>query len=420
MMTTKVVLRLQKNVRDLAVELRYLPLRRKIMIASILLIGASFITAPAGVLLLTVFTVYEWRLQQKNPATRITWRIFLTRSIVGVPGTVLVCSALFGALYHGHYPNALLAVFVLAPIVACATLFPFLWKREDALHFARYSVMLILPVTVFAIAAPWTGSLMTGQWHNLRLMGTFNNPNYFSYALELFLILAIALFYHVWHRTTRNRIIVSFVAGLFCLYLTGSRTGIIAFLVGVTIFLFSMSEKGLLSAAFAVMALTLALAAVFPEKIVDVLGDVLPRSSQYIRGFENRFELWNIALRQIQKEPFIGTGLYTYVHYIPVNAPSSIRGAVHAHNIFLNFWLETGLFGVLSFIWILLRSALFALRRIRSSPFRPFYAAGLGIIAMTVVHGIMDAPLVSSQTIAFFGLFLGAMCTVREEIPRAS
>jgi O-antigen ligase len=245
-------------------------------------------------------------------------------------------------------------------------------------------------------------------------MGTFSNPNYFSYALELFLVLALALFYHVWEGKTRNKVILSFIAGLFCLYFTGSRTGIIAFMVGLTIFLFSMSEKGMLSAAFALIALLLAMAAVFPERVVDILSGIIPRSALYIRGFENRFEIWNIAIRQIRKNPFVGTGLYTYGLYVPVNAPNPIKGSVHAHNIFLNFWLETGLTGVLSFVWILVRSSVFALRALHSSPMRPYLAAGLGIISITVVHGIMDAPLVSSQTIAFFGIFLGTMCRTRK------
>ena len=405
---------LQKSVRDFFVSLRYLPIRRKIMIVSILLIGASFYTAPVGVFLLAGYSAYEWRIFLATDEGRMTFRDFVRKSIFFIPGSVLVLSAFAGALVYRHYVSSLLAVFVLAPIVFCATVIQFLWKSEDSLHFARYSVMLILPVSIYSVFSPWSGSFFVHTAKTVRLMGTFSNPNYFSYALELFLVLALALFYHVWERKTRNKVILSFIAGLFCLYFTGSRTGIIAFMVGLTIFLFSMSEKGMLSAAFALIALLLAMAAVFPEKVVEILGGIIPRSALYIRGFETRFELWNIAIRQIKKNPFVGTGLYTYNLYVPVNAPNPFKGAVHAHNIFLNFWLETGLSGVLSFVWILGRSAVFALRRLRSSTMRPYLAAGLGIIAITVVHGIMDAPLVSAQTIAFFGIFLGTMCRTRE------
>lgn len=415
MIVLKMVNLLNKSIRDFFVSLRYLPIRRKIMIISILLIGASFYSAPVGVLLLTGYTAIEWRRFLATDEGRMTFLQFIRKSIFFIPGSVLVLSAFIGALLHRHYVSSLLAVFVLAPIIFCATAIQFLWKSEDSLHFARYSVMLILPVSVYSVFSPWSGSFFIATGKSVRLMGTFSNPNYFSYALELFLVLALALFYHVWEQKTRNKVILSFVAGLFCLYFTGSRTGIIAFMVGLTVFLFSMSEKRLLSAAFALVALLLAMAAIFPEKVVDIVGGIIPRSAQYIRGFENRFELWNIAIRQIKKNPFIGTGLYTYHLYVPVNAPNPFKGAVHAHNIFLNFWLETGLFGILSFLLILVRSAIFALRRLHDSPMRPYLAAGLGVIAITMVHGIMDAPLVSAQTISFFGIFLGTTCITRED-----
>ncbi|MHB1454487.1 MAG: O-antigen ligase family protein [Saccharofermentanales bacterium] len=406
---------LRKAIRDFFVSLRYLPIRRKIMIVSILLIGASFYTAPVGVLLLSAYIAIEWKEFQTTAEGRMTFLQFIRKSIFFIPGTILVLSAFIGAILHRHYVSSLLAVFVLAPIIFCATAIQFLWKREDSLHFARYSVMLILPVSIYSLFSPWSGSYFFEIGKSLRLKGTFANPNYFSYALELFLVLALALFYHVWERRTLNKVIISFAVGLVCLYFTGSRTGIIAFMVGLMVFFFSMSEKKLLSAAFALIALLLAMGAIFPEKVVELVSGIIPRSAEYIRGFENRFELWNIAIRQIKKNPFIGTGLYTYSLYVPVNAPAPFKDAVHAHNIFLNFWLETGLFGILSFLAILLRTAVFALKRLNASPMRPYLAAGLGIIAITMVHGIMDAPLVSAQTIAFFGIFLGTACITRDE-----
>ncbi len=399
----------RRAVRDLLVSLRYLPMRRKVMLASILLIGASYYSAPAGILLLAGYTGYEWIRAAGSGDFRMPFGTFARRSVFFIPGLILALSAFIGALAHAHFFSALIALFVLAPILFTATAIQFLWKKEDALHFARYSVMLILPVFFLSALTPWTGSLFAETGKSIRLMGTFANPNFFAYILEMFLVFCLALFYHIWEKRTRTAVILSFAAGIVCLVLTGSRTGLIAFLVGLTVFLFAMSEKGILSAVFALTAIVLALAAIFPEKAVEILGHIIPRSAFDTRGFENRFQLWGIAIRQIKKNPFVGTGLFTYNLYVPVNAPEPIRGAVHAHNIFLNFWLETGLPGVLSMIWILARTAVLTLRRLHGSPMRPYLAAGLGLIVLTTVHGIMDAPLVSAQTIAFFGIFTGTL-----------
>jgi hypothetical protein len=56
-----------------------------------------------------------------------------------------------------------------------------------------------------------------------------------------------------------------------------------------------------------------------------------------------------------------------------------------------------------------------AARSLTKSPFRPYLAAVLAILVITTVHGMTDAPLVSSQTIAFFGMFLAIACTGRKK-----
>jgi len=50
-----------------------------------------------------------------------------------------------------------------------------------------------------------------------------------------------------------------------------------------------------------------------------------------------------------------------------------------------------------------------SVKALHLSSVRPYLAAGIAMIAATLVHGIMDAPLVSSQGIILFGLFLGAL-----------
>lgn len=406
---------IRKWGKDSAASIRYLPARRKIMLLSILLIEANFYSAIAGIWLLAGYTAYEWRAFQATPEGRMPFRQFIRRSYFFIPGSVLFLSAFAGATVSRHYFSAVIAVFLLVPILFCVTAIQFLWKREDALHFARYSVMMILPIAIYTLLSPWAASPLWGAFRNIRITGTFGNANFFAYALELLLVFALALFYHVWNPVVRREIIAAFAAGVVCLYFTSSRTGFIAFLIGLTVFLFCMSEKRLLSAVFAAIAILLALAAIFPEKSIAIIGDCLPRSFFDVQGFETRFEIWNIAVRRIKASPFIGTGLFTFNLYIPINAPAAIKRAVHAHNIFLNFWMETGLTGVMSLIWMIARAGITAARRLSASPMRPYLAAGIGIIAVTVVHGIMDAPLISSQTITLFALFLGSVCITREE-----
>ncbi len=398
-------------IRRVAVYISLLPLRRKVMIISVLLMGLNYYTAPLGMGLLTVFSIIEAKSCYRKNKPNLPVRKMIRESIFLIPGIILLFSAVFGAIYNGNHLSALLALIILAPILLTAVLIQFLWTNEDGLHFARYSVMLILPVSLFAFLFPWPGRFFIFARHGSRLMGTFGNPNYFAYILDLFLLFAAALFYHAWNKNTRVRLIIPAAAGFVCLYLTGSRTGLIAFFAGTTILFFIMAEKKIMCALLLSVSLILIISAAFPETAVKIIAAVFPRTGHLTSGFESRFELWNIALRQINKNPFVGTGLFTFNKYVPVNAPDVYVKAVHAHNIFLNFWLETGLPGVLSFVWMICAVTAKALRTIKDSPYKPYLAAVIAMFAVTTAHGITDAPLMSAQTIAFFGIFTAAAST---------
>jgi O-antigen ligase len=376
------------------------------MIISLLLIGASYYSAPFGALLLTAAFIREF---VKADRKCITFIKLIRESTFLLPGIILVLSATIGPLLYGNWFSAGLGLLILAPIVFCATSIEIFWKPEDSLHFARYATMLLFPVCFIAFAFPWSGSFFVKSSIAIRLMGTFTNPNYFSYALEIILLFAFALFYHMWKKSSRNWLILSTALGLTCLYLTGSRSGMLAFLAGLTVFFLSMSEKNVLVIVFGFIMIVLTATAIFPELSVLVFSDIIPRPQTFLKDFENRFALWDVAIRQIVKNPLWATGINSYHLYMPADAPSNIRSAIHSHNIYVNFLLETGLLGFISFLWIIIKSIIISVKALHMSSVRPYLAAGIAMIAATLVHGIMDAPLVSSQGIILFGLFLGAL-----------
>ncbi len=189
----------------------------------------------------------------------------------------------------------------------------------------------------------------------------------------------------------------------------------LAFLAGLTVFYLCMSEKKILVVLFGTITLVLIAVALFPEAAVSVFRDLIPRPESFLSEIENRFLLWSVAWKQIVSNPVMGTGLDSYRLLIPKNAPVVLLNSMHCHNIFLNLWLETGLFGVLSFVWISLRAAFTAVRRLQYSSVRPCLSAGIGMVAATFIHGIMDASLVSSQTLSYFGLFLACLVVMNRK-----
>ena len=190
----------------------------------------------------------------------------------------------------------------------------------------------------------------------------------------------------------------------------------LAFFAGITVFFLCMSEKTVLVAIFGTITLALAATALFPEAAVALFRDLIPRPETFLSEIETRFMLWDVALKQIFINPFIGTGLDTYRLLIPKDAPIALATSMHCHNIFINIWLETGLFGVLSFVWISLRAGATAIRRLKYSPrpslsFRRDRHDRRDVLSM----GLMDAPLVSSQTLSFYTLFLACLVVMNRK-----
>ena len=87
---------------------------------------------------------------------------------------------------------------------------------------------------------------------------------------------------------------------------------------------------------------------------------------------------------------------------------------IYPHNIFLNFWTETGLLGLVAITWLILDWALRTYRTMQlQTIYRPYYL-GLAAASVTIfVHGMLDVPYFKNDlafmTMAFIGLQVAAM-----------
>jgi len=82
---------------------------------------------------------------------------------------------------------------------------------------------------------------------------------------------------------------------------------------------------------------------------------------------------------------------------------------LYPHNIFLNFWSELGLAGLLLFLWLIVKTAviLWRLARRASNQKEKYLAAGLGAaLAAIVVHGLVDVPYFKNDLAAMFWIVL--------------
>jgi O-antigen ligase len=96
---------------------------------------------------------------------------------------------------------------------------------------------------------------------------------------------------------------------------------------------------------------------------------------------------------------------------------------LYPHNIFLNFWTELGLVGMLLFIWIIGKYFIIGFKIIRNSQFDIRHSAvqsnkyvALGLICsmlVIVIHGMVDVPYFKNDLAAMFWIFIAALSLLK-------
>jgi len=102
-----------------------------------------------------------------------------------------------------------------------------------------------------------------------------------------------------------------------------------------------------------------------------------------------RLEIYRATLQMIRNSPIFGVGLGGYSYQFRGEVPE-----IYPHDIWLTFWVEIGLLGLIAFamilFWLLWRGW-------RAWPqmqafYRPALWGALGALVMWVAHGLVDSP----------------------------
>jgi O-antigen ligase len=132
--------------------------------------------------------------------------------------------------------------------------------------------------------------------------------------------------------------------------LTGSRGGMLASIVALTIVPLSMTRlsPGRLAITIAMLFLSGALAIAYvPETIVERLAT----TSTEVEGLRvgGRFKLWKAGIRALPENPLLGYGTSGFIRAI---TPEMRSAAQVAHNSFVSVLVEQGLIGLTLFLFM--------------------------------------------------------------------
>ena len=197
--------------------------------------------------------------------------------------------------------------------------------------------------------------------------------------------------------------------------------GFVAIFVASTFL--SLSRGGLL--ALAVIALIMALInrrrwILIPAVIVlGIAATLIPgMSARLSHEFDpsdpnntiiSREHLWQVTLQMLRDHPIFGTGLFGFARSIqPYRGGVYEENLIYPHNLFLNFWTETGLLGLIAFLWLLAQAFRTSWRGWLAGAldWRPLQLGiGLAMVAI-IVHGMVDVPYFKNDLALEFWTFL--------------
>ena len=127
-------------------------------------------------------------------------------------------------------------------------------------------------------------------------------------------------------------------------------------------------------------------------------------------GRAGRLELWSATLKMLREHPVFGAGLSGFADRLaPFWNPTHPERFIDPHNIVLNFWVETGILGVIAFAWILVVAFRVTWRGWRASEpdWRPIELGVMLAMVAIVVHGLVDVPYFKNDLSLQFWALIG-------------
>jgi putative inorganic carbon (HCO3(-)) transporter len=140
-----------------------------------------------------------------------------------------------------------------------------------------------------------------------------------------------------------------------------------------------------------------------------------------LNSLQTRTQIWSNSMLLLTEHPILGIGLAdfpkeysAYIEKLPPNKQPNEKDVLRPHNLYLDFWLETGILGLAAFIWIVLifyQHAFFAYTTRRSLLVIPAAAALFAIL----MHGFVDTPYFKNDLSVVFWFLITIEQVVRHK-----
>ncbi len=192
-----------------------------------------------------------------------------------------------------------------------------------------------------------------GRLEGNKVFSTFTLSNSLAGFLGMMFPVQIALLLSVFRREGRRRVSLilcgfATVAALTCLYLTRSKGGWLASLVGLAI-LFVWLFRGFLRRHRAAVAAVLV--GLLIILLMAQLLNLMPPLRDYPSSFKVRYGYWRAGTKMIARKPLIGGGLGSWPDRYSIYKLPEDQETRKTHNDYIQLWVEMGLIGLGAYLW---------------------------------------------------------------------
>lgn len=217
-----------------------------------------------------------------------------------------------------------------------------------------------------------------------RVYSLYENPNSFAETLVLLIPLAVALLLGSKSFWGKLYGLCALALGGVAIGMTYSRASWIGVVVALVVFVFLWNRKLLP----ALLVAALACVPLLPDAIYNRILTIFNTKDT---STASRFPVYEAALRVIRQRPLQGLGLGSDAVRRGVKAMGVYHSSVpfvHGHNLYLQIWMETGVFGLLSYLAAMLSGMKAAAKAVKS-PSCGTFTKLIVMAAVGAVCGIM-------------------------------
>ncbi len=219
-----------------------------------------------------------------------------------------------------------------------------------------------------------------------RIYSTLDNPNLL--AIFMSMIIPLMLFMILYEKNILSKIyfVISLLISLMCLGLTFSRTGMIGILASILLVIFLVNKKYILYLLGIITVSIPFLPAVFVNRVKSI--GITDSTITY------RFKIWETTGDMIRDNFVKGIGFGSSNYYeVYKNYLGRTKQVAHAHNTFLDIFVQSGIVGILVFLLFIFKTFQYYLQEISNSndKFKKlFLITSLAVIFGFLVNGLAE------------------------------